>query len=80
MDTIQRVLYSILNRMDTITALNSTQLAVIQIKQCQASLQTLTQLVGGESSLNTLCGINVERLQNILYFQEIQLQEVSTEQ
>jgi hypothetical protein len=79
-DTIQRVLYSILKRMDSVTSMTSPDLALIQIRECQSSLQTLIQLVGGESSLDILCGINVERIQNILYFQETQLQEISSDQ
>jgi hypothetical protein len=75
-DTIERVLHSILKRMDSVTSLNSPRLALIQIRDCQSSLQTLIQLVGDESSLDVLCGIDVERIQNILYFQEVQMMDL----
>jgi hypothetical protein len=79
-DTIQRVLHNILKQMDSILVINSPPMALIQIRECQSALQTLIQVVGGETTLETIGGINIEQLQNILYFQEQQVQEFAQDE
>jgi len=82
-DTIQRIVNSILQQSEYISTVQSPHIAIIQSRECQASLHTLISLVGGgQSTIDTICGIDTERLQNILYFQEKQiyayLQTIST--
>ena len=81
-DTIQRVVDSILQQSEYISTVQSPHIAMIQSRECQAALYTVISLVGGQSAIDTICGIDTERLQNILYFQEKQiyvyLQNMST--
>jgi hypothetical protein len=75
-ETIQRIVESLLRQSEYISTIHSPQLALIQSRECQASLYTLIHLVGGgQTTVDALCGIDTERLQNILYFQEKQIQE-----
>ena len=75
-DTIQRVIDSILQQSEYISTVQSPEVALIQSRECQASLYTLIQLVGGGThTVDIICGIDTERLQNILYFQQKQIQE-----
>jgi len=74
-DTIQRIVDSILQQSEYISTVQSPQIALIQSRECQASLQTLICVVGGgQSTIDTICEIDTERLQNILHFQEKQIQ------
>ena len=74
--TIQRLVYSILKQSECISSLQSPHLALIQSRECQASLYTLIHLIeGGTASLDSICGIDTGALQNILYFQEKQIQD-----
>jgi hypothetical protein len=73
-ETIQRIMDAILQQSEYISTVQSPHLALLQSRECQASLQTLIHLVGGgQSTIDTLCGIDTERLQNILHFQEKQI-------
>jgi hypothetical protein len=79
-DTIRRVVDSILQQSEYISTMKSPEVALIQSRECQASLHTLIQLVGGgQHSVDIICGIDTERLQNILYFQQKQIQEYINE-
>ena len=74
-DTIHRVVDGILQQSEYISTVQSPQIALIQSRECQASLHTLIRLVfGGQATIDTICGIDSERLQNILHFQEKQIQ------
>jgi hypothetical protein len=74
--TIQRITHSILKQSEMISSLQSPQLALIQSRECQASLYTLIHLVeGGPETLDVICGIDIIALQNILYFQEKRIRE-----
>jgi hypothetical protein len=80
-DTIQSVVDAILRQSEYISTVQSPQIALIQSRECQASLHTLIRLVGGgQSTIDTICGIDTERLQNILHFQEKQIQIYLTHQ
>lgn len=80
-DTIQRVVDGILHQSEYISTLHSPHVALIQSRECQASLHTLIHLVGGgQATIDTICGINTERLQNILHVQEKQIQDYITHQ
>ena len=73
-ETIQRILASILEQSEYISTVQSPHIALIQSRECQASLYTLIQLVGGgQATIDAICGIDSERLQNILHFQEKQI-------
>ena len=75
-DTIQRIVDSILRQSEYISSLQSPHIAIIQCRECQASLATLISVIrGGRSTIDVACGIDTERLQNILYFQEKQIYE-----
>lgn len=73
-DTIRRVLHHIIKQSDAISSISSPHLALIQSRECQASLQTLVHLTGCANTLNTICGIDTETLQNILYHQETSIE------
>ena len=73
-DTIQRVVSSIIQQSEYIATVQSPEVALVQSRECQASLYTLIRLVGGgQHTVDIICGIDTERLQNILYFQEKQI-------
>lgn len=73
-DTIHRIVDSILRQSEYISTVQSPHLALIQSRECQASLQTLICLVGGgQSTIDAICEIDTEHLQNILHFQEKQI-------
>lgn len=71
--TIQRVVDQILEQSETIAQIQSPRVAYIQSRECQARLQILIDIVGGQTILDSLCGINTARLQNILHTQETQI-------
>ena len=74
-DTIRRVIDSIIQQSEYISTVQSPEIALMQSRECQASLYTLIRLVGGgQHTVDIICGIDTERLQNILYFQEKEIQ------
>jgi hypothetical protein len=75
-NTIKRIVHSILKQSETISSLQSPQIALVQSRECQASLYTLIHLIeGGTTTLDSICGIDTVGLQNILYFQEKQIRD-----
>jgi hypothetical protein len=72
-ETIQRIMDSIVQQSEYISTIQSPQIALIHSRECQASLATLLRLVGAQSTVDSICGIDTEHLQNILYFQEKQI-------
>lgn len=73
-DTIKRMVHSILRQSELISSLQSPELALIQSRECQASLYTLVHLFT-LATIDSVCGIDTVALQNILYFQESQIRE-----
>ena len=73
---IERSMDSILQQSDYIASLSSPTIALIQSRECQASLYTLINVIdGGQSTIDYICGIDTERLKNILSFQEKQIRD-----
>lgn len=80
-ETIRRVLHRIMEQSEAISTTHAPRIALIQSRECQASLETLIRLVsGGSSTLDALCGIETEKLQNILHDQERQILAVLSSQ
>jgi hypothetical protein len=73
-ETIQRIMDSIVQQSEYISTIQNPQIALIHSRECQASLATLLRVVGGgQATIDGICGIDTEHLQNVLYFQEKQI-------
>ena len=73
-ETIQCIMDSIVQKSEYISNMHSPQIALLHSRECQASLATLLRMVGGGyATVDNICGVDTEHLQNILHFQEKQI-------
>ena len=70
---IERVVKMILAKSEVVSDTRDAHIALIRSRECQTALEILIILVGGHHVVNSVCGIDVENLQNILYYQEKQI-------
>ena len=74
--SIERSIDAILQQSNYIASLPSPRTALIQSRECQASLYTLINVVdGGQFTIDYICGIDTDRLKKILSLQEKQIRK-----
>lgn len=75
-ESINRIVYKIIKDSEEISNIQSPELALLKSVECQSSLDTLIQVVGGGyHTLDTVCHIDSEKLRNILHFQQTTIME-----